>query len=132
MGRPRSTGRRAVAGLVLTAVFSFAVVGTAAYVVARVIARADALSEGRADDAYRMLSEDARRGITLEAFRQLVKTNKDEAVELGASLARPTDDPYVTAIVPLASAIVTVQGAGADSRAVKRTPSLGSPATAGS
>jgi signal transduction histidine kinase len=46
MRPPRSTGRRAVAGLVLTAVFSFAIVGTAAYVVARVIARADALSEG--------------------------------------------------------------------------------------
>lgn len=39
-------------------------------------AYADALSEGRADDAYRMLSEEARRGITLEAFRVLVKQNK--------------------------------------------------------
>src|SRR5258708_27288532 len=64
---------------------------------------ADALQEGRADDAYRMLSEDARRGITLEAFRTLVKQNKTEALELGKSLARPTDDPYVTAIVPLSS-----------------------------
>jgi len=64
---------------------------------------ADALQEGRADDAYRMLSDDARRGITLEAFRTLVKQNKSEALDLGKSLARPTDDPYVTATVPLAS-----------------------------
>jgi hypothetical protein len=66
-------------------------------------AYADALSDGRADDAYRMLSEEARRGITLEAFRVLVKQNKSEAIELGKSLGRPTEDPYVTATVPLAS-----------------------------
>ena len=66
-------------------------------------AYAAALQAGRADDAYRMLSEDARRAITLEAFRTLVKQNKAEAFELGKSLARPTDDPYVTATVPLSS-----------------------------
>lgn len=66
-------------------------------------AYADALQDGRADDAYRMLSDDARRGISLEAFRTLVKQNKAEALELGKSLARPTDDPYVTATVPLSS-----------------------------
>lgn len=66
-------------------------------------AYAAALQDGRADDAYRMLSDDARRGITLEAFRTLVKQNKAEALELGKSLARPTDDPYVTATVPLSS-----------------------------
>ena len=31
---------------------------------------AKALDEGRAEDAYRMLSEEARRGISLEAFRR--------------------------------------------------------------
>jgi signal transduction histidine kinase len=41
-----STGRRAVAGLVLTAALSFALVGGTAYVIAHRIARADALSEG--------------------------------------------------------------------------------------
>jgi two-component system NarL family sensor kinase len=41
-----SNGRRAVAGLVLTAALSFVVVGGAAYVIAYRIARADALSEG--------------------------------------------------------------------------------------
>lgn len=66
-------------------------------------AYAAALQDGRADDAYRMLSEDARRSISLEAFRTLVKQNKAEAMDLGKSLARPTDDPYVTATVPLSS-----------------------------
>jgi two-component system NarL family sensor kinase len=42
---PRSTGRRAVAALVLTAALAFAVVGAAAYVAAHRIARADALAE---------------------------------------------------------------------------------------
>jgi two-component system NarL family sensor kinase len=45
MDRDRSTGARAVAALVLTAVVAFAVVGSAAYVVAHRIARADALAE---------------------------------------------------------------------------------------
>src|ERR1700761_3242565 len=44
-GAPGTTGRRAVAALVLTALLTFAVVGAAAYVVAHRIARADALSE---------------------------------------------------------------------------------------
>jgi signal transduction histidine kinase len=41
-----STGRRAVVGLVLTAAVSFVVVGGTALVIARSIARADALAEG--------------------------------------------------------------------------------------
>ena len=41
-----STGQRVVAGLVLTAVLCFVVVGAVALLVARSIARADALSEG--------------------------------------------------------------------------------------
>jgi hypothetical protein len=66
-------------------------------------AYADALSDGRADDAYRMLSDEARRGISPEAFRKLVKDNKQEAVLLGRDLGRPTEDPYLTATVTLAS-----------------------------
>ena len=45
MGRDRSTGARAVAALVLTAAVAFALVGTAAYVAAHRIARADALAD---------------------------------------------------------------------------------------
>ena len=58
-----------------------------------------ALQEGRADDAYRLLSDDARRGVSLEAFRRMVKDNPDEVREIGRSLARPTAAPVVTATV---------------------------------
>jgi hypothetical protein len=58
-----------------------------------------ALEEGRADDAYRMLSEEARRGISLEAFRRMVKDNPDEVREIAKALARPTATPVVTASV---------------------------------
>lgn len=60
---------------------------------------AQALDEGRADDAYRMLSEEARRGISLEAFRRMVKDNPEEVREIARALARPTASPLVTATV---------------------------------
>jgi hypothetical protein len=62
-------------------------------------AYARALEEGRAEDAYRMLSDEARRGISLEAFRRMVKDNPDEVREIGRALARPTAAPVVTATV---------------------------------
>jgi hypothetical protein len=60
---------------------------------------ARALEQGRADDAYRMLSDEARRGISLEAFRRMVKDNPEEVREIGKALARPTSAPVVTATV---------------------------------
>ncbi len=58
-----------------------------------------ALDEGRAEDAYRMLSEEARRGISLEAFRRMVKDNPEEVREIAKALSRPTATPVVTATV---------------------------------
>ena len=58
-----------------------------------------ALDEGRAEDAYRMLSEEARRGISLEAFRRMVKDNPEEVREIARALSRPTATPVVTATV---------------------------------
>lgn len=60
---------------------------------------AKALEEGRAEDAYRMLSEEARRGISLEAFRRMVKDNPQEVREIAHALERPTATPVVTATV---------------------------------
>jgi hypothetical protein len=60
---------------------------------------ATALEEGRSDDAYRLLSDDARRGTSLEAFRRMVKDDPDQVREIGRSLARPTAPPVVTAKV---------------------------------
>lgn len=62
-----------------------------------------ALDQGRADDAYRMLSEEARRGISLEAFRRMVKDNPEEVREIAKALARPTQTPVVTATVTSAN-----------------------------
>ena len=58
-----------------------------------------ALEEGRSEDAYRMLSDEARRGISLEAFRRMVKDNPEEVREIAKALARPTATPVVTATV---------------------------------
>jgi hypothetical protein len=60
---------------------------------------ARALEEGRADDAYRMLSEEARRGVSLEAFRRMVKDSPEDVREIGRGLSRPTSAPVVTATV---------------------------------
>jgi hypothetical protein len=63
------------------------------------VAYARALEDGRADDAYRYLSDDARRGISLEAFRRMVKDDPDGVKEIGRSLERPAAPPQVTATI---------------------------------
>jgi hypothetical protein len=60
---------------------------------------ARALEDGRADDAYRLLSDEARRGTSLEAFRRMVKDDPDEVREMGRALSRHTAAPVVTATV---------------------------------
>ncbi len=66
----------------------------------RVYARA--LEDGRADDAYRLLSDEARRGISIEAFRRMVTDDPDGVREIGRSLERPTAPPVVSASVTTA------------------------------
>ncbi len=60
---------------------------------------ASALEDGRSDDAYRLLSDEARRGTSLEAFRRMVKDNPEEAREMGHALSRKTSSPVVTAVL---------------------------------
>jgi len=62
-------------------------------------AYARALEEGRSDDAYRMLSDEARRGISPDAFRRMLKDSPEEVREIGRALQRPTASPVVTAVV---------------------------------
>ncbi len=62
-------------------------------------AYANALEDGRADDAYRYLSDEARRGISLDAFRRMVKDDPDGVKEIARALERPTAAPVVTATV---------------------------------
>jgi hypothetical protein len=62
-------------------------------------AYARALDEGRADDAYKLLSSEAKHSISIEAFRRMVKENSPEMKDIAHALARPASDPVVTATV---------------------------------
>ena len=62
-------------------------------------AYARALDEGRADDAYKLLSSEAKHGISIDAFRRMVKENTAEMKDIAHALARPASDPLVTATV---------------------------------
>jgi hypothetical protein len=62
-------------------------------------AYARAIDEGRAEDAYRLLSAEAKRNISLESLRRMVKENEAEAKDIARALARPPSDPVVTATV---------------------------------
>jgi hypothetical protein len=64
-------------------------------------AYAEALEQGRVDDAYRLLSGEAKRSMSLEAFRRAVRDNPQDAIEIARSIARPSSDPVVTATVTL-------------------------------
>lgn len=60
-----------------------------------------ALEERRVDDAYKLLSDDAKRSISIEAFRRMVKESPDDVLEVARALARPASDPVVRATVTL-------------------------------
>ena len=60
---------------------------------------AQALEQGRVDDAYRLLSDEAKRSLSLEAFRRAVKENPGDIAEISQALSRPASDPVVTATV---------------------------------
>ncbi len=64
---------------------------------------ARALEEGRVDDAYHVLSDEAKRTLSLEAFRRAVKENPADIAEIAHALARPASDPVVTATVTMPS-----------------------------
>jgi hypothetical protein len=66
-------------------------------------AYSEALEQGRVDDAYRLLSEEAKRSMSLEAFRRAVKENPEDVLEVARSIARPSSDPIVTATVTVPS-----------------------------
>ena len=69
-------------------------------------AYAQALEQGRADDAYRLLSDEARRGISLEAFRRMVQDDPEGVREIGRALERPTAPAVVTATVMVMAASI--------------------------
>jgi hypothetical protein len=66
-------------------------------------AYAAALQDGRVDEAYRLLSDEAKRNMSLEAFRRAVKESPQDAGEIAQALSRPSSDPVVNATVVLPS-----------------------------
>lgn len=66
-------------------------------------AYAAALQDGRVDEAYRLLSDEAKRNMSLEAFRRAVKESPQDATEIAQALSRPSSDPVVNATVVLPS-----------------------------
>ncbi len=58
---------------------------------------ARAIQDGRVEDAYRLLSVEAHRQMSLEAFGRLVRENPDDARAMARALARPASEPLVTA-----------------------------------
>jgi hypothetical protein len=62
-------------------------------------AYAQALEQGRVDDAYHLLSDEAKRSLSLEAFRRAVKENPTDIAEIAHAFSRPASDPVVSATV---------------------------------
>jgi hypothetical protein len=59
----------------------------------------NALETGRIDEAYGMLSEEARREISLDAFRRVATESPAEVREIARAMSRPASLPVVTASI---------------------------------
>jgi hypothetical protein len=62
-------------------------------------AYARALDDGRVEDAYALLSNEAKKSMPLEAFRRMVRENPEEVRDIARALTRPSGPPRVTATV---------------------------------
>lgn len=58
-----------------------------------------ALNQGRVQDAYVLLSDEAKKSIPFEAFQRMVRENPEEVRDIARALARPSGPPLVTATV---------------------------------
>lgn len=63
------------------------------------MAYAEALRDGRAHDAYSLLSDEAKKTITFEEFNKILQENPSEVEEIAKGLTRPTTGTQVTATV---------------------------------
>jgi hypothetical protein len=63
-------------------------------------AYSQALEAGRAEEAYALLSDEAKKSIPFEHFQRIVRENPEEVKEIARSLRRPSQvPPRVTATV---------------------------------
>lgn len=78
-------------------------------------AYAQALREGRAADAYALLSTDAKKDLSYDSFQRVLKENPEEVKELGQALRNPASPPRVTAVVtaPSGESLLLVYEEGA-------------------
>jgi hypothetical protein len=58
---------------------------------------AQALQAGKIDQAYGLLSDEAKRQLSFKAFTQLVKSSPEDVAEIVRVLKRPSSKPIVTA-----------------------------------
>lgn len=62
-------------------------------------AYAQAIAEGRLEEAYALLSVEAKRELPFDAFARMVAENPEEARAMASALTRPAGPPWVTATV---------------------------------
>lgn len=74
-----------------------------------------ALQAGRIQEAYGLLSDQAKKQIPFEAFQRMVKENPEEVRDIAKALSRPSGPPLVTATVtaPNGESLLLVYEAGA-------------------
>lgn len=77
-------------------------------------AYANALAAGRVEDAYALLSDEAKKQLPYEAFARMVKENPEEVRDISRALGRPSGPPLVTATVtaPNGESLLLVYEAG--------------------
>lgn len=64
-------------------------------------AYARALEDKRVEDAYALLSDEAKRSVPLDSFRRMVLENPADVLEVAAALARPSGKPVIRSTVTL-------------------------------
>jgi hypothetical protein len=77
-------------------------------------AYSQALEQGRIDEAYGMLSEEARREVSLDSFRRMATESPAEVREIARAMTRPASPPVVTASIstPSGDSLLLVYEAG--------------------
>lgn len=64
---------------------------------------ARAIEKGRVQEAYALLSQEAKKSMPFEAFERMVKENPEEVKDIARALTGPAGPPLVTATVTAAT-----------------------------
>lgn len=99
MFRPVTKWRKGSSWLVVLLTMGCAVESRPATPREALLGYANAVRDGRLEDAYALLSAEAKKELSYEAFRRMVTENPQEMQELAAGLTRPSGAPEATATV---------------------------------